>query len=271
MGDFMKTKGGFVVNRPGRVLFVPVLADGTLDYANAKRNTSVINTITATNSRTKTEIPDGNNFYAAGDRVTAITGTIAIEFSTIDPIIWAMASGSELKKEATGTMTKIYDYMKISDEDGTIILPDTYKTGGYINVLCSDGTEFEKVEETTSGAGEYVVGTEEPGKTSLTFNAADKGKNVAITMEVTKKIVSYSQGKESMKYHKLIIDTDFSTLGNTDNMSVNIEVSQVSLSGDMVEALQKDPSALKTLTFNMYAPLPGEEPYQIKIEDKTTA
>ena len=89
-------------------------------------------------------------------------------------------------------------------------------------------------------------------------------------METVKKTISYSQGKKSMKYHKLIIDTDFSTLNDTDNMDVNIVVSQVSLGGDIVDALQKDPSALKTLTFNMYAPLPGEEPYKVKMEDKTT-
>ena len=268
MGDFIRTKGGFVINRPGRVLFVPVLADGTEDYANAIRNTATINTITATNSRTKTEIPDGNNFYAAGDRVTSIAGTIAIEFSTIDPKIWAMASGSEIQKEVSGTMMKIYDYMKISEE-GQIELPDTYKENGYINIIGSDGTDFEKVTDTTSSANEYVV-TSSGNKTTIKFNDADKGKNVAITMETVKKTISYSQGKKSMKYHKLIIDTDFSTLNDTDNMDVNIVVSQVSLGGDIVDALQKDPSALKTLTFNMYAPLPGEEPYKVKMEDKTT-
>ena len=90
MGDILKTKGGLVIDRPGNVLFVPVTAAGALDYANAIRNTAVINTITITNSKTKTEIPDGNNFYPAGDRVTAIAGKVAIEFSTVAPAIWAM-------------------------------------------------------------------------------------------------------------------------------------------------------------------------------------
>ena len=55
MGNILKTKGGFVIDRPGNVLFVPVKSDGSLDYANAIRNTAVINTITVTNSKTKTE------------------------------------------------------------------------------------------------------------------------------------------------------------------------------------------------------------------------
>ena len=50
MGNILKTKGGFVIDRPGNVLFVPVKSDGALDYANAIRNTAVINTITVTNS-----------------------------------------------------------------------------------------------------------------------------------------------------------------------------------------------------------------------------
>ena len=103
-GNIMKVKGGFVIDRPGNVLFVPVKTDGSLDYANAIRNTAVINTITVTNSKTKTEIPDGNNFYPAGDRVTAITGTVQIDFSTVDPAIWAMCSGTELLSTNTDTM-----------------------------------------------------------------------------------------------------------------------------------------------------------------------
>ena len=111
MGNLLKTKGGFVIDRPGNVLFVPVKADGSLDYANAIRNSAVINTITVTNSKTKTEIPDGNSFYAAGDRITAIAGTVAIDFSTIDPAIWAMCSGTELKKNETDYMI-IKKYLK---------------------------------------------------------------------------------------------------------------------------------------------------------------
>ena len=53
-GSILKTKGGFVINRPGHVLFVPVKADGSLDWTNSIRNTAVINTITVTNSKTKT-------------------------------------------------------------------------------------------------------------------------------------------------------------------------------------------------------------------------
>ena len=70
-----------------------------------------------------------------------------------------------------------------------------------------------------------------------------------------------------MQYHKIIIDTEYSTLNNSTKVPVNIIISQASISGDMVDSLQKDPSATKTLTFNMYKPLPGEEPYQVKFKD----
>ena len=53
MGNILKTKGGLVIDRPGNVLFIPVKADGSMDYANAIRNSAVINTITITNSKTK--------------------------------------------------------------------------------------------------------------------------------------------------------------------------------------------------------------------------
>ena len=33
MGQILKTKGGFVIDRPGNVLFIPVKSDGSLDYA----------------------------------------------------------------------------------------------------------------------------------------------------------------------------------------------------------------------------------------------
>ena len=267
MGDILKTKGGLVIDRPGRVLFVPVKADGTLDWVNAIRNTAVINTINITNTRTKTNIPDGNNLYPAGDRVTDIAGTIAIDFSTIDPKIWAMASGSELVDKEADSMLQVYDYLKIS-EDGTIVLEDKYKADSYVSVIGSDGTEFEKVTEEAAGTGEYQVTAGEDGKTTLKFHSEDKGKDVAITMMIETNTTSYSQGKKSMKYHKIIVSTDYSTLNDTEKILVNLEVSQASLGADLVDALQKDPSATKTLTFNMYAPLPGEEPYKVKFQDK---
>lgn len=267
MGKLLKTKGGFVIDRPGNVLFIPVKADGSMDYANAIRNSATINTITVTNSKTKTEIPDGNSFYPAGDRVTAIAGTVAIDFSTVDPEIWAMCSGTKLTKQTTDTMIKLYDYMKIG-EDGTIVLPEEYKTNGFIQVIGTDGTVYEKVAETTSGTGEFTIAFSE--STTLTFNVADKGKDVAISMEVVTKTTSYSQGRNAMKYHKIIIDTEYSTLNDTEKLPVNIIISQASVSGDMVDALQKDPSATKTLTFNMYAPLAGEQPYQVKFKDLDT-
>lgn len=264
MGDILKTKGGFVIDRPGNVVFLPVKTDGSIDYANAIRNTAVVNTITVTNSKTKTDILDGNSFYPAGDRVTAISGTVAIEFSTVDPRIWAMCSGTELKETETDTMLKIYDYDKIGDS-GKIELPEQYKTGEFVQIIGSDGTEFEKVDVTPE-PGEYTI-SYETDKTTITFNDADKGKSVAVTMTVVANTTSYSQGRKAMKYHKIIIDTEYSTLNDSEKLPVNIEISQASVSGDMVDALQKDPSSTKTLTFNMYAPLPGEQPYTIKFKN----
>lgn len=264
MGSLLKTKGGFVIDRPGNVMFIPVKADGALDYANAIRNTAVINTITVTNSKTKTEIPDGNSFYPAGDRVTAITGTVAIDFSTVDPAIWAMCSGTTLKTTETDSMMKMYDYKKIS-EAGEIVLADTYKTGGFVQVIGADGTVFEKAEAEPASAGEFKVDT--TSGTKLKFHTSDAGKDVMVTMMVTTKTMSYSQGRNAMKYHKIIIDTEYSTLNDTEKLPVNVIISQASVSGDMVDALQKDPSATKTLTFNMYAPLPGEQPYEVKFKD----
>ena len=266
MGSILKTKGGLVIDRPGNVLFVPVTAAGTLDYANAIRNTAVINTITVTNSKTKTEIPDGNNFYPAGDRVTAIAGTVAIEFSTVDPTIWSMCSGNEVVNKNNDTMLKIYDYDKIG-EDNVIEFTDQYKTDGFVQVIGSDGTVYEKVTSAPQ-TGEFSIAYAD-NKTTLTFAAADANKDVAVSMMVVAKTMSYSQGRKAMKYHKIIIDTEYSTLNDTEKIPVNIEISQASVSGDMVDALQKDPSATKTLTFNMYAPLPGEQPYQVKFKDST--
>lgn len=268
MGNILKTKGGFVIDRPGNVLFVPVKADGSLDYANAIRNTAVINTITVTNSKTKTEIPDGNSFYPAGDRVTAIAGTVAIDFSTVDPAIWAMCSGTTLKNTEVDTMLKIYDYQKISEES-TLVLTEKYKNGDFVQVVGTDGTVYEKVEgEAAPQAGEFSIAVAEE-ETTITFAADDKGKDVAVTMMTEAKTMSYSQGRIAMKYHKIIIDTEYSTLNDTEKLPVNIIVSQASVSGDMVDSLQKDPSATKTLTFNMYAPLAGEQPYEVKFKDTT--
>ncbi len=265
-GNLMKTKGGFVIDRPGNVLFIPVKSDGSLDYANAIRNTAVINTITVTNSKTKTEIQDGNSFYPAGDRVTAITGTVAIDFSTVDPAIWAMCSGTELVSNTSDTMIKLYDYAKIG-ADNKLSLDDAYATNGFIQIVGSDGTVYEKASAEPT-AGEFKVGSKTSGTgTEITFAADDAGKTVVVSMEITAKTTSYSQGRKAMKYHKIIIDTEYSTLSDTEKLPVNVVISQASVSGDMVDALQKDPSATKTLTFNMYAPLPGEQPYQIKFQD----
>lgn len=265
MGNILKGNGGLVIDRPGNVVFIPVKADGTLDYANAIRNRAKINTITITNSKTKTEIPDGNSFYPAGDRVTAISGTVAIDFSTVDPAIWAMCSGTEFVTTELDTMIKIYDYDKVG-EDKKIEVDEEYKTDGFIQVIGSDGVEYEKASGATPEAGEFAV-TSSSGKTTLTFNEADANKSVAVTMAVTTKTMSYSQGRKAMKYHKIIIDTEYSSLNDTEKIAVNVEVSQASVSGDMVDTLQKDPSATKTLTFNMYAPLPGEQPYTVKFKD----
>lgn len=266
MGNLLKTKGGFVIDRPGNVLFIPVKADGSMDYANAIRNSAVVNTITVTNSKTKTEIPDGNSFYAAGDRITAIAGTVAIDFSTIDPAIWAMCSGTELKKTEVDSMIKLYDYQKISAES-KVELAEEYKAEGFVQVVGTDGTAYEKVAgEAAPKTGEFSIAVE-GSKTTITFAAEDKNKDVAISMEVVTKTTSYSQGRSAMKYHKIVIDTEYSTLNDTEKLPVNIVISQASVSGDMVDALQKDPSATKTLTFNMYAPLAGEQPYQVKFKD----
>lgn len=268
MGSILKTKGGLVIDRPGHVLFVPVKADGTLDYANAVRNTAVINTITITNSKTKTDIPDGNSFYPAGDRVTAIAGTVAIEFSTVDPTIWAMSSGTTVQNTSSDSMMKMYEYQKIGETSNTIVLDEQYKTNGFVKVTAADGTEFEKTDSTPD-AGEFSIAYA-TNQTTLTFNAGDAGKNVVITMEVVANTMSYGQDRSAMKYHKLIIDTEYSTLNDSEKIPVNFIISQASISGDMVDSLQKDPSATKTLTYTMYAPLPGEKPYEVKFLDKAS-
>ena len=220
MGSILKNKGGLVIDRPGNVMFIPVTADGTLDYANAIRNTAVINTITVTNSKTKTEIPDGNAFYPAGDRVTAISGTVAIEFSTVDPTIWAMCSGNEVVNTNNDTMLKIYDYDKIG-EDNIIEFEDQYKTDGFVQVIGSDGTAYEKVASSPA-AGEFSIAYAD-NKTTLTFAAADANKDVAVSMMVVAKTMSYSQGRKAMKNYKIVIDTEYSTLNDTEKIPVNVE------------------------------------------------
>lgn len=267
MGDILKTEGGLVINRPGNVMFVPIKADKTEDFANAVRNTAKINTITITNSKTKTEIPDGNSFYPAGDRVTAIAGTVAIEFSTIDPTIWALSSGTSVVNTTGDTMLKIYEYEKIG-EDNKIEIDDAYKTDAFVQVIGADGTVYEKVISSPS-AGEFSIAVSD-GVTTLTFNSADAKKSVAVSMTITTDTMSYSQGRKAMKNYKIIIDTDMSLLDNSTDLAVNYIISQASISGDMVDSLQKDPSATKTLTYNMYAPLPGEQPYTVKMQNKAT-
>lgn len=266
MGDILKKEGGLVIDRPGNVLFIPSNSSGALDYANAKRNTAKINTITITNSKTKTEIPDGNSFYPAGDRVTSIAGTVAIEFSTIDPVIWAMCSGTTFVSKASDKMMKFYEYTSI--ESGTIQLEEEYAENGFVKVVGSDGVDYEKTSSTPS-AGEFKITTSD-GATTLTFASADEGKAVAISMEIVTATMSYTQGRNPMANHKIIIDTEYSTLDNSEKVPVNFIISQASVSGDMVDALQKDPSATKTLTFNMYAPRAGEQPYEVKMCDKST-
>ena len=263
----LANKGGLVVDRPGNVLFIPVKADETLDHSGSIVNTAKINTITITNTRTKTTIPDGNNLYPAGDRVTDIAGSVAIEFSTIDPRIWAMASGSEIMNTQKDAMLKIFEYQKVG-EDGILKIPGKYKENGFVSIIGSDGTEYEKVSADAAAAGEYSISTQE-NETTITFSTEDAGKNVRVVITLEVNTYSYSQGVNTMTNHKLIIATDYSTLNNAQKVPVNIEVSQVSLGADLVDALQKDPSATKTLTFNMYAPLPGEEPYKVKFEEIT--
>ena len=265
MGEILKTEGGLVINRPGNVMFVPIKADRTEDFANAVRNTAKINTITITNSKTKTDIPDGNSFYPAGNRVTAITGTVAIEFSTIDPTIWALSTGTSIVNKANDTLLKMYEYEKIG-EDNTIEISDTYKTGAFVQVIGADGTVYEKVESAPQ-TNEFSIAVAD-GVTTLTFNAADANKSVAVSMTVQTDTMSYSQDRKAMKDYKIIIDTDMSLLNDTQDISVNYVISQASISGDMVDALQKDPSATKTLTYDIHAPLPGEKPYSVKMQSK---
>lgn len=267
-GKFYKKDGGFVIDKPGYVLAVPIKADGTEDWANAIRNVAKINTITCTNTRTKTDIPDGNGFYPAGNRVTALAGTLAIEFSTIDLPFWAMASGSGITETTGDTMLKLFENTKISETENTIEFTGiSYKTNGYVAVLGADGTAYTKhTGEGDPATGEFNIAVAD-GKTTLTFAAADAGKVVSGQFQYTVNTVSYTQGKQPMAAHKFIIETTYSDLADKTKYDVNIIISQATIGADTTDALQKDPSATKTLTFDIVAPLAGEEPYQIKMVD----
>lgn len=259
-----RTDDGLVVDRVGRVLFVPIKDDYTEDYANAIETVGTINTITVTNTVTKTDIPDGNGMFPVGSRITEIAGTVAIEFNTIDEQVWGMATGSGLKENTSDTMIKILDAIKISDA-ATIEIPYKYKANGLIKIVGADGTVYEKAEADPAGAGEYKISEPVSGKTTITFNAADAGKAVSITIMVEQSTYYYTLGTNTMANHKIIIDTTYSDVANKTKRDVNLVISQASLSADLTETLQKDPTATKTLTFNMYKPLPGEEPYTVKI------
>ena len=265
-----RTDDGLVVDRVGRVLFVPIKDDYSEDYNNAIETVGTINTITITNTVTKTDIPDGNGMFPVGSRITEIAGTVAIEFSTIDEKVWGMATGSGLKENTTDSMIKILDAMKIG-VDSTIVLPYKYKANGLVKILGADGTVYEKAAEGEPEAGEFSVGTPSGESTTITFNAADAGKAVSITIMIEKSTYYYTLGTNTMANHKIIIDTTYSDVANKTKRDVNLVISQASLSADLTETLQKDPTATKTLTFNMYKPLPGEEPYTVKISAPPTS
>lgn len=376
---------GFVINKPGAVIAVPIAEDGTLDWEKAKRNIAVINTITCTNTRTKTDILDGNSMYKAGDRVTSIAGTLAIEFSDIDLNFWGMAAGDGPNIKERDTMIKLFDPTRINDSTYSITLPYKYKEGEMISVVGIDGTEYTKAtgaggtpevitvsfsgsatasddgtatlafdDGTVTGsitaaiesgddkadvAAKLVAGTipsaiseiydvtldttlastpkilftakapfanraismatpvtysdsitgptasatvTTPGvagsignseysisigsnSTTLTFSSTNANKVVRGQFVYETDTVSYSQGKKTMAYHKFYIDHTWSDLANKQNFDVNIEISQAAMGADMVDTLSKDPSATKTLTFDIYAPLEGEQPYTVKI------
>lgn len=265
-GKFYQKDGGFVIDKPGSVLAIPIKADGTEDWANAIRNVAKINTITCTNTRTKTDIADGNSFYPAGNRVTALAGTLAIEFTTMDLAFWGMAAGSGLVEKTKDTMMKMFDNTKIDETEYTIVVPVEYKQEGYIAVKGADGTVYTKAEsEPTAGQFKITTGN---GKTTLTFSADDKGKVVSGQLQYTANTVTYTQGQTPMAAHKFIIETTMSDLANKEKYDVNVIISQATIGADTTDALQKDPSATKTLTFDIVAPLAGEEPYQVKIVDQ---
>lgn len=262
-----KTKG-LVIDRPGYVMAVPYLDNGKLDWDNAIRNVATILSVTVTNTRTKTDILDGNSFYKAGDRVTAIAGTLAIEFQTVDPRYWALVSGTGKLVEKTGdTMLKLFEPVTIDEETGKVELEYERATvsgqPGKIIVTGDDGTEFTEATGGSAEANQYKVESSE-GKTTLTFNAEDKGKVVVISEEIKINTASYTVGRKPMPAHRFIIDTTVSDVDNTYQIPANFIISRASIGSDTTDALQKDPSASKTLTFDIYAPRAGEEPYQVK-------
>lgn len=265
-GKFYQKDGGFVIDKPGSVLAIPIKADGTEDWANAIRNVAKINTITCTNTRTKTDIADGNSFYPAGNRVTALAGTLAIEFTTMDLAFWGMAAGSGLVEKTSDTMIKMFDNTKIDETKHTIEVEVSYKENGYIAVKGADGTVYTKTE-TEPTAGQFKI-TTGAGKTTLTFAEADAGKAVSGQLQYTANTITYTQGQKPMAAHKFIIETTMSDLPNKEKYDVNVIISQATIGADTTDALQKDPSATKTLTFDIVAPLAGEEPYQVKIVDQ---
>lgn len=267
-GKFYEKEGGFVIDKPGSVLAIPIKADGTEDLEHAIRNVAKINTITVTNTRTKTDIGDGNAFYPAGNRVTALAGTLAIEFTTMDLPFWGMAAGSGLVEKTGDTMIEMFNSTKIDETTHTLTFPVEYKTGGYVAIKGSDGTVYTKATDSgaPSTAGKFSIAADE-GTTTITFAAADAGKVVSGQFQYTANTVSYTQGQKPMSAHKFVIKTTMSDLANKETYDVNVIISQATIGADTTDALQKDPSATKTLTFDIVAPLPGEEPYQIKMVD----
>lgn len=270
-GKFYEKEGGFVIDKPGSVLAIPIKADGTEDLEKAIRNVAKINTITVTNTRTKTDIADGNAFYPAGNRVTALAGTLAIEFTTMDLPFWGMAAGSGLVEKTTDTMMKMFNNTKIDETAHTIEIPVQYKEGSYVAIKGADGTVYTKAEEegepSSLTAGQFSI-RGETGRTTITFAAADAGKVVSGQFQYTANTITYTQGQKPMAAHKFIIETTMSDLANKEVYDVNVIISQATIGADTTDALQKDPSATKTLTFDIVAPLAGEEPYQVKMVDQ---
>ena len=263
-GKFYEKDGGFVIDKPGSVLAIPIAADGTEDFKNAIRNVAKINTITVTNSRTKTDIGDGNSFYPAGNRVTALAGTLAIEFTTMDLPFWGMAAGSGLVETTSDTMMKMFENTKIDETKHTIEIDVGYKEDAYVAIKGADGTVYTKAEGDAPTAGQFSIKATD-GKTTITFSADDAGKVVSGQFQYTANTVTYTQGKKPMAAHKFIIETTMSDLANKEVYDVNVIISQATIGADTTDALQKDPSATKTLTFDIVAPLAGEEPYQVKM------
>ena len=261
--------GGLVIDRPGYVMAVPYLASCKTDWDNAKRNSAKIMTVTVTNTRTKTDIGNGNSFYKAGDRVTGLTGTLAIEFSTVDPVFWGMASGTGELVETTGdVMLKLYEPTTVDETNYTVEFPYERATvsgqPGKIFVVGEDGTEYEEASETTVASGKYKV-TSSEGKTTITFNADAAGAVVVVSEQIKINTVSYSIGMKSMPAHRFIVDTTVSDVDNTVQIPANFIISRATISSDTTDTLQRDPSATKTLTFDIQAPKAGEDPYMVKI------